>query len=70
MTKRINVLALVKDSERYVFFYDDQSTAILLATLGRYASDKSLSFTWYDAALLSIKARKLRQKQEQESSDF
>jgi hypothetical protein len=62
----MNVIALVKDSERYVFLYDDDSPNSLLQTLGRFAADKELSFTWYDAAVLSQKVRKLRQEMEQE----
>lgn len=53
----INVLALVKGSERYVFMYDDESRAETLRMLGRYASNPELSFTWYDAAVLSQKIR-------------
>lgn len=63
MPRCMNVLALVKDSERYVFLYDDESADSLLQTLGRYASDKELSFTWYDAAVLSQKVRKLRRRE-------
>lgn len=54
----INVLALVKGNERYVFLYDDASRAEALRTLGRFASNPELSFTWYDAAILSQKIRK------------
>ena len=57
MQRTMNVLALVKDEERYVFLYDDESTATLLQTLGKQAADKELSFTWYDAAVLSQKLR-------------
>lgn len=57
MSQDINVLALVKGSERYVFLYDDSSRAETLRTLGRYASNPELSFTWYDAAVLSQKIR-------------
>ena len=57
MTKDINVLALVKGKERYVFLYDDSSRAETLRILGRYASNSELSFTWYDAAVLSQKVR-------------
>lgn len=57
MTQDINVLALVKGSERYVFLYDDTSRAETLRTLGRFASNPELSFTWYDAAVLSQKIR-------------
>ncbi|MEM8678634.1 MAG: hypothetical protein AAGF97_04670 [Planctomycetota bacterium] len=53
----INVLALVKGDERYVFLYDDNNRAETLRTLGRYASNPELSFTWYDAAVLSQKVR-------------
>lgn len=53
----INVLALVKGEERYVFLYDDASRAETLRTLGRFASNPELSFTWYDAAVLSQKIR-------------
>ena len=57
MTQDINVLALVKGTERYVFLYDDASRAETLRTLGRFASNPELSFTWYDAAVLSQKIR-------------
>ena len=53
----INVLALVKGRERYIFLYDDSQRAQTLRMLGRYASDSELSFTWYDAAVLSQKVR-------------
>jgi hypothetical protein len=53
----INVLALVKGSERYVFLFDDTQRAEALRTLGRFASNSDLSFTWYDAAVLSQKVR-------------
>jgi hypothetical protein len=57
MPHDINVLALVKGGERYVFLYDDASRAETLRVLGRYASNPELSFTWYDAAVLSQKIR-------------
>ena len=57
MTEDINVLALVKGQERYVFLYDDASRAETLRILGRFASNPELSFSWYDAAVLSQKIR-------------
>ncbi|HID78228.1 MAG TPA: hypothetical protein EYP56_19820 [Planctomycetaceae bacterium] len=57
MAQDINVLALVKGVERYVFLYDDASRAETLRMLGRFASNPELSFTWYDAAVLSQKVR-------------
>lgn len=67
MSRSVNVLALIKESERYVFLYDDNSPEELLRTLGRYASDEELSFTWYDAALLSQRVRKMRNGGDQSS---
>jgi hypothetical protein len=66
MQRGMNVLALVKGSERYVFLYDDNSSPELLRTLGRFAADPQLSFTWYDAAILSQKVRRLRKDVELE----
>jgi len=60
MDRNVNVIALVKDGERYVFLYDDTSISTLLQTLGRYAADPELNFTWYDAAVLSQKVRRLQ----------
>jgi hypothetical protein len=57
VTKDINVLALVKGNERYVFLFDDDNRGEALRTLGRYASNPELSFSWYDAAVLSQKIR-------------
>lgn len=63
----VNVLALVKEGERYVFLYDDESAAALMQTFGRYAGDKDLSFSWYDAAVLSQKVRALQKEQKADS---
>ncbi|MFM8634763.1 MAG: hypothetical protein ACKOEX_08135 [Planctomycetia bacterium] len=56
-SRDINVIALVKGGERYVFLYDDDSRAEALRTLGRYAANPDLSFSWYDAATLGQKVR-------------
>ena len=62
MAQDINVLALIKGNERYIFLYDDASRAETLRVLGRFASNPELSFTWYDAAILSQKIRQESQK--------
>jgi hypothetical protein len=62
----INVLALVKGKERYIFLYEDSQRAEALRTLGRHASNPELSFSWYDAAVLSQKIRQ-QQRQQQRS---
>ncbi len=53
----INVLALIKKGENYVFLFTDEKRADVLRTLGRFANDKELDFNWYDAAMLSQKVR-------------
>ena len=65
----INVLALVKGEERYVFLYTESNRAEMLRILGRYASNPSLSFTWYDAAVLSQKIRQESQMAAKERQD-
>lgn len=57
MSEDINVLALVKGEERYIFLYDDAHRSAALRQLGRFASNPELSFTWFDAAVLSQKVR-------------
>jgi len=57
MAKEVNVLALVKGDEQYLFLFDDSNRVETLRLLGRYAADPELSFSWYDAAVLSQKIR-------------
>ncbi|MBP3529835.1 MAG: hypothetical protein J6K25_01455 [Thermoguttaceae bacterium] len=64
MNQEVNVLALVKGKERYVFLYSDSNQSEMLRTFGRYASDPELSFSWYDAAVLSQKLRRKAQRNE------
>ena len=64
MNQEVNVLALVKGKERYVFLYTGQNREEIVETFGRYAADPELSFTWYDAAVMTRKA--LREKRDAE----
>ncbi|MGB7345326.1 hypothetical protein [Planctomycetes bacterium K23_9] len=57
MDKEINVLALVKGEERFIFLFDDDNRDETLRQLARFAADPELEFTWYDAAMLSRKIR-------------
>ncbi|MCA9134016.1 MAG: hypothetical protein KDA45_12705 [Planctomycetales bacterium] len=68
MDKEINVLALVKGEERYVFMYDDANRVETLRMLGRYAADPQLSFSWYDAAVMSKKIREIALEVEAQGS--
>ncbi|MCY2962762.1 MAG: hypothetical protein NT069_03775 [Planctomycetota bacterium] len=62
MAHGVNVVALVKGNERYIFLFDNESEETMLRTLGRFASDSELSFTWYDAAVLSQKVRRIAEE--------
>ena len=57
MTSEFNVLALIKGQERFVFVYDDGSRATLINTIRDLAADPQLSLTWFDALVLTKKAR-------------
>jgi hypothetical protein len=66
--RELNVLALVKGTERYVFVYDDASRPGLIDTLRQWAADPELSFSWFDAAVLTEKARQQASEPDTESS--
>ncbi|MGB7325636.1 hypothetical protein [Rubripirellula reticaptiva] len=57
MDTEINVLALVKGEERFIFLFDDHNRDETLRQLARFAADPELDFSWYDAAMLSRKIR-------------
>lgn len=57
MRRELNVLALLKADHRYVFVYDDASRAELIEAFRCWATDPALNFNWFDAAVLTEKAR-------------
>lgn len=57
MDTEINVLALVKGEERFIFLFDDANRDETLRQLARFAADPEINFSWYDAAMLSRKIR-------------
>ena len=59
MNIEVNVVALVRGEEQYIFVFDESNRTETLRMLGRYAADPQLSFTWYDAAILSQRVREL-----------
>jgi hypothetical protein len=58
----VNVLALIKGEERYIYVYDDESRPDLLQAFRHQAAESSLSLTWFDAAVLSRRAREQARK--------
>lgn len=57
MDSEVNVLALVKGEERFIFLFSDENKDETLRQLARFAADPELDFSWYDAAMLSRKIR-------------
>lgn len=57
MAHELNVLALVKGAERYVFVYDDDSRAQVIDAFRAQAADPALALTWFDAVVLTTKAK-------------
>jgi hypothetical protein len=57
MDTEINVLALVKGEERFIFLFDDGNRDATLRQLAHFAADPEIDFSWYDAAMLSRKIR-------------
>ena len=60
MRREMNILAMAKGRERYVFLYDDQSYDTLIDVFDKYAENPKLNFSTTDASLLSQKARESR----------
>jgi len=56
MGQEFNVLALMKGKEHYIVVYDDDSRQPLIDALRDQAADPTLSFNWFDAAVLTQKA--------------
>lgn len=61
MARELNVLALIKGQESYVFVYDDASRQPLLDVLRDQAADPGMNFSWFDAAVLSEKVKQQAQ---------
>jgi hypothetical protein len=59
--REFNVLALIKGSERYIYVYDDESRQRLIDVFRDQAANPELTFTWFDAAVLTDKAREQAQ---------
>jgi hypothetical protein len=59
-----------KGEDYYIFVYDNcgKSRAEILRTLGRFASNPQLSFTWYDAEIVSRKVAVSRRLQKKRKS--
>jgi hypothetical protein len=61
VASEFNVLALIKGEERYVYLYDEASRRGLIDLFRDQAADPQLSLTWFDALVLTKKAREQAQ---------
>ena len=57
MTRELNVLALFKGEERYIFVYDDDSREALIDDIRNRAADPAVPINWFDAAVLTERVR-------------
>lgn len=57
MTRELNVLALFKGDERFIFVYDDESRETLVDDIRDKAADPKVPINWFDAAVLTERVR-------------
>ena len=57
MTRELNVLALFKGPERFIFVYDDDSRDDLVNEIRDRAADPGVAINWFDAAVLTQRVR-------------
>jgi hypothetical protein len=53
----LNVLALIKGAEHYIFVYDEASRPQVIEDFRDMAADPDLDLSWFDAMVLTKKAR-------------
>ncbi len=63
----LNVLALIKGKERFVFVYDDASREDAIDTIRDSAADPAITLNWFDAAILTERARQQADRSESDS---
>jgi hypothetical protein len=57
VTQELNVLALIKGEERFIFVYDDDSEDALIDAIRDKAADPTVALNWFDAAVLTERVR-------------
>ena len=54
----LNVLALIKGEERFIYVYDDGSRSTVIDAVRDHAADPEVALNWFDAAVLTERARR------------
>ena len=67
--KDFHVLALVKGEHQFVYIFDEMGWDDLVETLCQQAEDPDIEFSWFDAALLSHRAKTQIESANEESSE-
>ena len=57
MEGELNVLALIKGEDFYIYVYDDSGLQLLIDVLQEHAADPELNLSWFDAGVLGDRAR-------------
>jgi len=57
VTQELNVLALIKGEERFIFVYDDDSKDALIDDIRDKAADPAVALNWFDAAVLTERVK-------------
>jgi hypothetical protein len=55
--RELNVLALFKGTERFIFVYDDESRDSLIDEIRNKAADPAVPMNWFDAGVLTERVR-------------
>lgn len=69
MRREFNVLALLKGIERYIYVYDDDSRDALIDAFRDHAACPDLSLSWFDATVLTQKAREQAESDAKKGSE-
>ena len=64
-TQELNVIALFKGRERFIFVYDEESRDTLIDNIRDKAAEPSIPINWFDAAVLT---QRIRQQEPQAAS--
>jgi hypothetical protein len=57
VTGEVNVLALFKGTERFIYVYDDESRPAVIDAIRDAAANPKVAVNWFDAAVLTDRAR-------------
>jgi hypothetical protein len=57
VSRELNVLALFKGEERFIFVYDDDSQDEVVRDVRDKAADPAVALNWFDAAVLTERVR-------------